>query len=77
MAVNPKFNDKKTIPVYQKLSKLNSELGNMKEEEIRKKLRELKLSDKSVLTLTTFLRYPLFLVSYLSKQKAKMLYINC
>ncbi len=52
MAVNPKFNDKKAIPVYQKLSELNSELRSIKEEEIKEKLRGLKLSDKSARTVT-------------------------
>lgn len=42
-----KFNDrKKSDPVYQKLSDLNRELSILKEEEIRQKLRDLKLNDR-------------------------------
>ena len=47
MAVNTKFNDrKKTNPLYQKLSDLNREVKELKEEEIREKLRGLKLNDR-------------------------------
>lgn len=39
----------RTHPLYKKLSSLNGEINRLSCDEVRKKLRELDLSDKSVI----------------------------